>query len=61
MSETKHCAIVPARMERYNVKGSWFVTKWRVVDLQDKDILQPWFGSNTEAQRVAEAMGWTVV
>ena len=48
-------------MERFNVKGSWFVTKWRVVDLQDKDILQPWFGSNTEAQRVAEAMGWTVV
>ena len=61
MSENKHCAIVPAQMERVTLERGWFVTRWRVVDMRDKDILQPWFKTESEAKRVVEEMGWIVV
>lgn len=61
MSDDKQCAVVPARMERFNLDRGWFVTAWRVVDMMDNDLLQPWFKSKTEAARIAEAMGYSIV
>ena len=61
MTDTKHCAIVPARMERVTLKSGWFVTRWRVIDMQDNDLLQPWFKCNSEAKRIAIQMGYTIV
>lgn len=61
MSENKHCAIVPAQMERYTLAKGWFVTGYRVVDMKDQDILQPWFKTAREATKIAEALGYTVV
>lgn len=61
MTDTKHCAIVPAQMERVTIRNGWFVTGYRVVDMEDKDILQPWFKSHKEAALVAVALGYKVV
>lgn len=61
MSDDNQCAIIPARMERITLNKGWFVTQWRVVDMMDNDLLQPWFNSRTEAERVAEAMGYSNV
>jgi len=61
MSDNNQCAIIPARMERATLNKGWFVTRWRVVDMMDNDLLQPWFESRKEAERVAEAMGYSNV
>ena len=59
--KTKYCEIIPAQMERVTLERGWFITAWRVVDTRDKDILQPWFKTESEAKRVAKELGWTVV
>jgi len=61
MSNTKHCAIVPARQERISVLRGWFITRYRVIDMDDQDILQPWFETKKEATRIAKELGYTVV
>jgi hypothetical protein len=61
MNDNNQCAIIPARMERVALNKGWVVTQWRVVDMMDNDLLQPWFDSRKEAERVAEAMGYSNV
>ena len=41
--------------ERYNSKRAWFVNAWRIVDENEKDIIQPWCGTKTEARETAKA------
>lgn len=44
-------------MERFNMKRSWFVTVWRLVDEADTDMVQPWCASKTEAREAADTLG----
>jgi len=39
--------------ERYNSKRGWFVNAWRIVDIDGKDMIQPW--SNTRAEAIETA------
>lgn len=41
------------RMERFNLKRSWFVNAWRVVSEEGKDLFQPWPQTKSEARRIA--------
>jgi len=61
MIDPKHCAIVPARQERVSILRGWFVTRYRVIDMDDQDILQPWFKTKKEAAKIAKELGYTVV
>lgn len=43
--------------ERFNMKRGWFVTAWRVVDQNGKDLVQPWFNTKKEALDTAKRLG----
>lgn len=43
--------------ERFNMKRGWFVTAWRVVDRNGKDLVQPWFNTKKEALDIAKRLG----
>jgi hypothetical protein len=59
--ENDQVAIVPSRMERFNLTRGWFVTRWRIVDMQDVDIVQPWFDTRADAIQAAKDLGYSVV
>jgi len=44
------------RQERYNSKRAWFVNAWRIVDVNGKDMVQPWSNTMTEAKETAKAL-----
>ncbi|MBW6354916.1 hypothetical protein ACLBVF_10390 [Pseudomonas aeruginosa] len=44
------------RQERFNLKRSWFVNAWRIVDEQGRDLVQPWPNTKSEARRVARLL-----
>ena len=48
------------RQERFNLRRGWFVTAWRIVDADGRDMVQPWCRSKSEAKAVAKAGGITL-
>ncbi|AIW01853.1 hypothetical protein AVT15_gp053 [Pseudomonas phage vB_PaeM_PS24] len=49
------------RQERFNLKRSWFVNAWRIVDDQGRDMVQPWANTKTEARQTAKALGISLI
>lgn len=45
------------RQERFNLKRAWFVNAWRIVDVNGKDMVQPWANTKTEARAQAKYCG----
>lgn len=45
------------RQERFNLKRAWFVNAYRIVDIDGKDIVQPWPNTKTEARQIAKELG----
>lgn len=43
--------------ERFNLKRSWRVNAWRIVDEQGKDMVQPWFNTKAELFAMAKKIG----
>ncbi|GBG14473.1 acetylglutamate kinase [Novimethylophilus kurashikiensis] len=48
--------LVKGRHERYNLKRGWFVNAWRIVDEEDKDLVQPWTESKSDARALAKSL-----
>lgn len=44
------------RQERFNLKRGWFVTAWRIVDAEGKDLVQPWSNTKGEARETAKSL-----
>jgi len=49
------------RQERFNSKRGWFVTAWRIVDGEGRDMIQPWMNTKGEAREVAKAQSILLV
>ena len=45
------------QQERYNLKRGWFVNAWRIVDINGRDMVQPWSNTKTDARTAAKALG----
>lgn len=42
--------------ERFNTKRGWFVNAWRVVDVNSRDLYQPWSNTKREAIDTCKAL-----
>lgn len=47
----KTAYLISDRKEKYNLKRSWFVKKYRIVDKDGKDLVQPWLDTKKEAMQ----------
>ncbi len=45
------------RQERFNTKRGWFVTAWRIVNAEGRDMIQPWMNTKGEARAIAKQQG----
>lgn len=44
-------------MEMYNMKRSWVVNSWRIVDENGIDLVLPWPRTKSEARQLAVQLG----
>lgn len=50
------------RQERINSRGQgWFVNAYRVVDENNRDLVQPWFNTKGEAKKYAKTKGYHLI
>lgn len=49
------------RREKFNLKRSWYVVAWRIVDKSGEDLIQPWLSTKGEAREVAKSTGITLI
>lgn len=47
--------------ERFNLKRSWLVNAWRIVDKDGNDLTQPWPNTKGEAKEIAKQLGITLI
>lgn len=61
MSAPREGYLKKDRQERFNLKRGWFVSAWRIVDKEGRDLIQPWSNTKGEAREVAKACGITIL
>lgn len=61
MENTRYGYIKKDRQERYNYKRGWFVNAYRVVDVDGKDLFQPWCNSKKEAMVTAKELNIVIM